>query len=259
MTIDFRGTPIHVELEGKGRAVVLLHGFLEGGYIWKNFIPELCSSSQVVNIDLFGHGQTPKFAETHDMTTMAEAVAVVLENLGIDKASFIGHSMGGYVALAFLEAYPGKVDRILLLNSSTIADTEERKKERDQVISISRKYKRTFVKMAVTNLFAKDSRKQFKESLQILVEEANKMSSEAIGATVRGLKNRSDRTNSLAQFNGKKWIIAGNEDKLIPLKSILKVSEDTGAKLYTMPGGHMSYIEEGETVLRLLKEFLKED
>src|SRR5699024_11688669 len=105
------------------------------------------------------------------------------------EARLIGHSMGGYVALAFLEAYPEKVMGVALLNSTATADTAERKKERDQVISISRKYKRTFVKMAVTNLFAKGGRKRFKKSLKALVEEAYKIQSEAIVATVRVLKN----------------------------------------------------------------------
>src|SRR5699024_7240655 len=134
-----------------------------------------------------------------------------------------------------------------------------RKKERDQVISISRKYKRTFVKMAVTNLFAKGGRKRFKKSLKALVEEAYKIPSEAIVATVRWLKNRPDRRAALKQFSGKKWIIAWNEDNLIPLKSIREVSENTGTKLYALPGGHMSYIEEKETVLRFLNQFIKED
>src|SRR5699024_8197686 len=99
----------------------------------------------------------------------------------------------------------------------------------------------------------------FKKSLKALVEEAYKIPSEAIVATVRGLKNRPDLTATLTHFNGKKWIIAGNEDKLLPLKSIREVSENTGTKLYALPGGHMSYIEEKATVLRLLNQFIKED
>src|SRR5699024_5704662 len=113
------------------------------------------------------------------------------------SACFIGHSMGGYVSLAFLEQYPECVEQILLLNSSPFADSEERLKERDQVIKIVRHHKSVMIKSGVRRLFSELNRSVFKDKINDLIEEAMRMEIESVIASTRGMKIRKDRTRVL--------------------------------------------------------------
>lgn len=256
MTINYQNKPVHFEVYGNGKPVVLLHGFLENSKIWDGFIPLFDKKSQVITIDLFGHGQTPIFSEIHHMETMAEAISLVLDHLKIDSTILIGHSMGGYVSMAFLEKYVEKVDRILLLNSSPTPDSEDRKKERIQAVKIVRKQKEVFIKKEITRLFAKENREIFKKEITRSIHEAIKMSPESIKAALKGMKIREDRTEILKNYTGKKWIITGRKDPLIPYKSIQKVAEQAQAKLISLSDGHMSYIEQKKEVEQQLKDFI---
>ncbi len=256
MTVDFKGTPIHYQTYGAGKSVVLLHGFLEQSKIWDDFIPLLKDKYRILTLDLFGHGASPSYAETHSMELYADAVAAVMDEVGMKSAALIGHSMGGYISLALLERYPEKIERLLLMDSSSRPDSEKRLKERDQVLKIVGKHKKAFVQMGVSNLFAEQSKSKFKKELDWLIAEAMKMSPQAIQAAVRGMKIRKDRTQFLKDFTGKKWIIAGEDDGLIPVESLREVAAETGAELLVFPDGHLSYIEQKSGVEKAVSDFL---
>lgn len=255
--IIFEKQPIHVQFYGKqGEPVVLLHGFLESAAVWKAFIPELSSTHQLVVPDLFGHGKTPRFGRVHHMEKMAEAIGKIMDIAGIASAKFIGHSMGGYVSLAFLERYPDRVSGILLLNSSPFADSAARLKERDQVIKIVQKHKEIMVKSGVNRLFSLGNRAVLKERIEMLIAQALKMETASIIATTKGMQQRPDRIHVLKNYRGDKWIFAGQDDGLIPCDALEKVALETGSCFYKFPGGHMTYIEDQAEVIRGVQCFL---
>ena len=136
MITYYNETPIHYTVKGKGPSLVLLHGFLLSPSIWVDIAPILSKKNKVITIDLPGHGKSGCIADTHTMEMMAEVVNYILEENKIDQASFIGHSMGGYISLAFAEKYESKINTLVLLNSSTEADSSERKINRDRAIKI---------------------------------------------------------------------------------------------------------------------------
>ena len=142
MTIDFRGTEIYYRVTGEGEATVLLHGFLESSKIWDEFLPVFSRNAKIITIDLPGHGRSGCINEVHSMELMAEAVYEVLKAAGTVNAHFLGHSMGGYVALSFLEAHPGMVKDLVLLNSTPQADSEEKKEIRERSIQLLKKNKK---------------------------------------------------------------------------------------------------------------------
>lgn len=258
MIIQYKNTPAVYEVYGKGEAIVLIHGFLEERNIWNPFISLLQEHGQLIVPDVLGHGETPQAGEIHAMEEMAELIHNILTELNVNRVSLIGHSMGGYISMAFLEAYPEKVERVLLLNSSPKADSSRRLKERDQVIKIAQKHKQIFVKSAVQNLFAAESRKKFKTELEERISAALKMDADAIIASVKGMKIRKDREDVLRNFSGIKYIIAGEEDGLIPYEEIKTIAQNTHSKFFGLPGGHMSYIEQQEEVKEILLEFLED-
>ena len=252
--ISYKNIQIAFTVEGKGETIVLLHGFLESSTIWKNVVSAFKETHQIIAIDLLGHGKTEKLGYIHSMETMAETVHAVLSELKVEKASIIGHSMGGYVALAFAEKFPQQLEKLVLLNSSTVADSEERKENRDRAKRLVKQNKQAFISMAIKNLFTDENRNALRTEINALVEEAVQLPEEYIIASIEGLKNRKDRTEVLQQYLGEKIIIAGKNDPVVPFKEIEAIAEKTNSTFISFEDGHMSYLENEEELLKVLNE-----
>ena len=123
---NFKNTKISYTDSGEGNTLILLHGFLENKKMWQHFTPALAKNNRVVTVDLLGHGQSDCLGYVHTMELQAEMVFALLAHLNIKKVSSVGHSMGGYVALAFAEMYPDAIQNLVLLNSTPAADSVER-------------------------------------------------------------------------------------------------------------------------------------
>lgn len=120
---------LHYEISGNGTEnLVLLHGFLENSNMWVDMEPTLSSKFKIIKIDLPGHGKSPKIAEVQTMDLMAKKVNETLEVLGINHFHLLGHSMGGYVTLAYTDLFAGKVKSLTLFFSTFFADSEEKKR-----------------------------------------------------------------------------------------------------------------------------------
>ena len=165
-TTTYKNIKISYTETGKGTAVVMLHGFLENQTMWQDFVPELSKKNRVITIDLLGHGQTECLGYVHSMEDQADMVHAVLHELKIRKAVLIGHSMGGYVALAFAELYADTVKGIVLLNSTSRADSDERKINRDRAIIAVKQNYTTFVRMSIANLFSEDNRVRLADAIE---------------------------------------------------------------------------------------------
>lgn len=249
MEVSYNNRPVHFEISGAGKAIVLLHGFLENSQIWEPAAAVLAKNFLCIKIDLFGHGKTPQQGEQHKMSEMAKAVNAVLEKLNVTEAAFLGHSMGGYVALAFAELFPEKVHRLLLLNSTAYADSEARKKVRERAMRLVKQNKEAFVSMAIKNLFSEVNKNKFSQQIEAMVLEAKKLSVEAVVATLSGLKERKNRVGVLADFAKKTYLLGGEEDPLVLRSSQEQLAEETGVPLVLFEGGHMSYLEAQEAFL----------
>ena len=114
MNINHKGASIFYTDQGAGSPVILLHGFLENHTMWNPFLTQFTTFHRVICIDLLGHGNTECKGYVHTMNDMADAVNAVLIHLDINTAQIIGHSMGGYVSLAFAKAYPNKISSLCL-------------------------------------------------------------------------------------------------------------------------------------------------
>lgn len=243
MQLEFKSGNIYYTSKGKGNPLILLHGFLESSTIWENISKKISQRRQVICIDLPGHGRSDVLAETHTMELMAEAVHAVLEYLEIEKADFLGHSMGGYVSLAYLESHPEAVRKIVLLNSTPTADSEERKENRDRAISVVAKNKSAFVSMAISNLLSRKNSEKFKKDLDKLKEEAQIFPTNGIIAALKGMKIRTNRTDLLKEFRGGKIFISGSDDPILPIFEVKKAVNSTNSRLFVLSGGHLGYLE----------------
>ena len=255
--IDYKNTKISYSDTGKGNAMVLLHGFLENQTMWQDLVPELSQKYRVITIDLLGHGESGCVGYLHSMEDNAEAVHSVLSKLRIRKAIFIGHSMGGYVALAVAELYPTGVKGLVLMNSTSKADSEERKANRDRAIKAVKKDYIGFVRLSIANLFNPDNRERLVNEIEKVRAEALKTPLQGIVASLEGMKIRKDRETLLRSATYPSLLILGKKDPVLNYEDGLKQIENTTVKLATFTDGHMSHIENRAALLKVLMDFFK--
>jgi pimeloyl-ACP methyl ester carboxylesterase len=252
MTFQYKNSAIFYETFGNGKPIVLLHGFLESSTMWKPLISEFSKKNFLITVDFPGHGKSDVISETHSMELMAEIVNSLLKELKVESATFIGHSMGGYVTLAIAELFPEKVEKLILLNSTSVADSEEKKQNRDRSIEIVGKVPEAYISMAIGNLFAESSREKFALEIEALKKEVYSFPVEGIQAMIRGMRDRKDRTSVLKEFPREKYLISAKEDPIIPISDSKKIAEESNASLKIIDGGHMSMIENSSSVVDFL-------
>ncbi|NHM06011.1 alpha/beta hydrolase [Flavobacterium sp. CYK-4] len=253
----YKNIPVAYTDSGKGTALVLLHGFLENQLMWQDFASELSKKYRVITVDLLGHGQTGCLGYIHEMEDQADLVHDLLAHLRIRKALFVGHSMGGYVALAFAELYPDFVKALVLMNSTSLADSDERKINRDRAITAVKKDHTAFVRLSIANLFSEENRNGLAQEIEQVKLQALKTPLQGIVAALEGMKIRKDREVLLHFGPYPKMLVLGEKDPVLNCGENVAQVENTKTELVILNGGHMSHIENRDEVLRAIGTFLK--
>ncbi len=251
----FKNTKISFSDTGKGTAIVLLHGFLENQRMWDGFVASFSKKYRIITIDLLGHGQTECLGYVHSMEDNADMVHAVLSKLRIRKAIFVGHSMGGYVALALAELYPETIKGLALLNSTTRADSEDRKTNRDRAIVAVKQNHTNFIRLSIANLFSENNRERLITEIESVKIEALKTPLQGIVASLEGMKIRKDREVLLHFAPFPVLLILGQQDPVLNYEETKEQIENTPTQLVSFPDGHMSHIENAVVLEKVLMDF----
>lgn len=256
MKIAYKETDLYFKDQGRGPAVILLHGFLETSYFFAELSHKLSKKYRVISIDLLGHGRSGNLGYVHSMEDMADAVKHITDHLKLRKLIFIGHSMGGYVSLAFADLYPDQIRGLCLLNSTSRSDSPLKKKNRDRAIKAIKQNHKSFIIHAIPQLFRYKNRKIFSESIKALKKDALTCSKQGIIAAAEGMKTRPDREVILHFAPYPKLIITGKRDGILKLEDQLEQTEQSKTDIDIMPDGHMSLIENQSDVFYSINRFL---
>lgn len=234
---------------GKGTLLVLLHGYPLDHHVWDDIVPILEDTFDVILPDLRGFGGSRK-VDTPTMDDYAADIAGLLDQLGIQKAAIVGHSMGGYVALAFARLYPERVSGLGLVSSQVLADPPDRKEGRyKSAAEVSEKGIKGVVETMAPK-FTSDER------LQAIARETMERQQPAayIGA-LKAMAERADFTPLLSSFKFPVVIVHGKADALIPVDRAREVkSAIPQAHLVELESaGHIPMLEEKEETAKALK------
>ena len=253
-------TALHICDSEKGdKAVVLLHGYLENMMIWEDFIPLIYKQVRVITLDIPGHGISEVKGAVHTMDYLADTVAAALSSLKVEKAHIVGHSMGGYVALALCERHPECVDSVTLLHSTPNADSEEKRKNREREISIIKSGKKELLASTAPKAgFAADNLQRCNAYVEDLVEMVHITEDQGIIALLGGMIGRKDQNEMLRQSAIPQLFILGRKDNYITAEvaEAMVAAHPQAEVAWMANSGHMSFIEEPTACATALLDFI---
>jgi pimeloyl-ACP methyl ester carboxylesterase len=261
--ITIEGRKIYYRATGNGKTVLLVHGFGETGDVWKNQLAFFKNKMRLIIPDLPGSGQSEMITDM-SMEGMAEVLKKILDNENISSGDknqgiiLVGHSMGGYITLAFVEKYAAYLRAFALFHSTAYPDSEEKKATRRKGIAfIKERGAFEFLKNTTPNLFSPISKAENQPLIEDFIRGLNNFSNESLVSYYEAMMQRPDRTIILTKSKIPVLFVMGQFDTAIPLED--------GLKLCSLPeisyihnlrkSGHMGMLEEADFSNEILADF----
>ncbi len=256
MEITHKGSRIFYTDQGEGSPIILIHGFLENSTMWEILLPFLVKKHRVICIDLLGHGKTECLGYIHTMQDFSETVHAVINELHLNQVIIIGHSMGGYVGIAFAKAYPEKVNALCLLNSTPEADLEERKQLRLRANQMAKTQFEQLIRMSFINLFDPASKEIYHDDIAVALDHALQTPVQGYIASNEGMRLREDATTFWKNASFKRGMILGEKDWIIDASKQKEKFASYVEHFSIIKGGHMSHISNRDAMIMDILNFL---
>lgn len=251
LKININGIELAYTRHGSGTPLVLLHGYPLDGSIWSEVLPLLADKYELIVPDLRGFGESTTVDAPYTIDTFASDVAGLLDHLRVEKTAMAGHSMGGYVTLAFAKLYPDRLSGLGLISSQALADTPDRKQGRyDTAVQVAEKGIGVVVE-SMTPKFTPDERVQaFAQSVMEQQRPA------AIIGALKAMAERADSSSLLSDFKFPVVLVHGDADALIPIDRAREVKNAISrAHLVELKGvGHLPMMEAAEETAMALRQ-----
>ncbi len=258
---DYKGRPLYYLEEGAGKPILLLHGFAEDHRVWHLQVAAMQSYGRLIVPDIPGSGSSAMLQE--DMAVSieqyADAMAALLEHEQISSCTVLGHSMGGYIALALAEKYPGLVAALGLVHSTALPDSAEKKLNRQKGIELIGQYGGYgFIKNTTPNLFSAAFKAQHADKIAGLIEQGHGFSDKALQQYYYAMMQRPDRQHVLSGSARPVLFIIGTEDVAAPLKDVLPQTYlPATSYIHILDNvGHMGMWEAPEKVNEFIRSFV---
>lgn len=261
-TILFNKSNISYSISGKGKTVVLIHGFGEDSNVFseqKKYLERYCC---VIIPDLPGSGQSELLLFKNEIfiEDYADCIYEILVQENINSCILLGHSMGGYITLHFAEKYPFLLNGFGLIHSTAFADSNEKKENRKKGIAIIEQYGSAhFLKNTTPNLFAEQFKKQHSNILDSFLHQTNYFQNKTLQQYLNAMMLRKDKTYVLSSSKVPVLFILGTEDVAAPLNDVLQQTYLPNCSyIHILENvGHMSMLEDGDKLNKLLKDFIE--
>ncbi|GGH78836.1 pimeloyl-ACP methyl ester carboxylesterase [Filimonas zeae] len=246
---------------GAGIPVVLLHGFGEDSRVWNNQIAWLEQSFQVIAPDIPGSGGSDRLHDLPEagIEEYADAMYALLQQEHITRCTLLGHSMGGYIALALAQKHPDIINGLGLVHSTAFADNEEKKANRQRGIQMMDQYGgAAFLKTTIPNLFSVSYKMTNADEINKLIEQGNEFSTQSLQQYYYAMMTRPDRSSVLTEIKKPVLFIAGTEDVAVPINDVLKqTSMPDYSYIHVLDHvGHMGIWETPDIVNRFISDFV---
>jgi pimeloyl-ACP methyl ester carboxylesterase len=243
------------EQYGKGRPLIFIHGFPMHHGIWKKFGEGFKDSNTVITPDLPGFGKSPTLPPGFSLAMVADQLIELIEEKGFSNSVIIGHSLGGYVALAMVEKRKDLFAGLGLFHSTAYADSEEKKQSRNKALEfINNNGAKAFATNFITPLFSDPNH----EAIEMVKRIAAESSEAAVIGYTLAMRDRSDQTKTLKSFKKPTLFLAGEKDQAIPAESIHRqAAECQSPQIHVLSNvAHMAMFEQPEEAAAKISGFL---
>lgn len=251
--VNVNGVQMAYTREGTGKPLVLVHGYPLDHTIWNEVIPLLDSDFDIITPDLRGFGQSDVVESQYKISDMATDIAGLLDQLGVEKTAVAGHSMGGYISLAFARAYQERVTGLGLIASQALADTPERKQGRYEAAD-------EIIKSGVEPVAEAFSPKLTpNQRVQTFVKELiTEQQPAGLAGALKAMAERDDSSSVLSSLTFSVAIVHGNLDELIPIQRAqeIKAAVPHATLVELLEIGHMPMMEDPQSTARALRNLL---
>jgi 3-oxoadipate enol-lactonase len=237
---------------GHGNPLVLLHGYPLDRRIWDPILPLLENDFELIIPDLRGFGESKTIDDSYSISEMADDVAKLVEMIGFPKVFLAGHSMGGYVSLAFARSYPDKLCGLGLISSQAIADTPEKKASRYFSLKQLQESGKESIANPMVGKLTSNSMLQ-NQIYNIILSQ----SEPGIKCAIQALAERPDQTSLLGKLEIPVLVVHGDSDELIPVGQAVEDSQAAGNSnlVVIAKAGHMPMLEYPEDTASALRWF----
>ena len=256
--IQITGKKIFYRVTGEGNPVMLVHGFGEDGTVWNNQVDFLKDKFRIIIPDLPGSGKS-ELIENSSIEDMAEVLHQIIHEEDIDHCVMIGHSMGGYITLAFAEMYWNHLTAFGLFHSSAYADSKEKITTRQKGIEFINEHGAfAFLKTATPNLFSPLTKAENPGLIDKQINSLDNFSPAALVSYYEAMISRPDRTAILLQATVPVLFIIGKYDNAVPPEDSLQQCHLPEKSYIHMlnRSGHMGMLEEPQQSNQILEKFL---
>ena len=256
-SIQFKGKRIAYYSTGSGQTLVLLHGLCEDSSIWDEFIAEL-PEFRIIRVDLSGFGASDILPE-HSVDLMAQSVKAVLDHAGVDKCVLVGHSLGGYVGIAFAKSYSVMLSGLGMFHSHPFADWTEKIVERKKAIEFIRRNGHIlYVKQMIPRLFAELFATSNEFLINSLILRASKYKPEAIIGAQQAMIDRPDNSAVMVALTCPVLLIIGKQDKTVPYDVSLRQTHLPAlADIHILPKvAHMGMYRSKNETVKIVRNFM---
>jgi len=258
-TLKQNGRTLFYREEGSGPPVLLLHGFAEDGRIWDGLVPRLSTHCRLLVPDLPGSGQSELLPGEPSIDALADAIKAFSDQLGLEACVIIGHSMGGYIALAFAEKYPEQLKAFGFFHSTAYADSDEKRIARRKSIDFIWQHGAApFIRQSIPNLFAARTQEQQPSLIEETIRRYSGFSPASLIYYYEAMIRRPDRVHVLRNFTGPVLFLMGAADTVVPYEQALKQCHEPAISvIHTLDrSGHTGMLEEPERAGDRIESFL---
>ncbi|WP_110114226.1 2-succinyl-6-hydroxy-2,4-cyclohexadiene-1-carboxylate synthase [Bacillus sp. CGMCC 1.16541] len=265
MKLSVNGVFYHVDVQGKGEPLLLLHGFTGSSETWKTFYTQW-KHYRLINIDIIGHGQTdsPSYVHLYTMESMCEVITCILRQLNVSKAHVLGYSMGGRLALSFATFYPQFVQSLILESASPGLETEierEHRRQSDEALAqeIELKGIESFVNQWENIPLFASQKKLPANTQQHIRQERLQQTERGLANSLRGMGTGVQKSlwNELQAVDAPVLLLAGDEDqKFCQIAMKMEKLLPKSTKKIISRAGHAIHVEQPQIFGTIVNEFI---
>lgn len=265
ITVHLLDTCDSKDINENQKTIVLLHGYLETMNIWNELVDLLKDKYRVIVLDMPGHGLTdsaPAQKSGVSVNTMefgADVVKALIEKCNAKNVVLGGHSMGGYVTLAFCRKYPGTLEKAVIFNSNPYKDDPSKAEDRKREIDVIRAGKLDMLaELSIPKMFKPENLRLFDDKIMETIELCDMHNPEGIVASVIGMQQREDTTEIMENPPVPMMMFEGDSDRFLDLEGVTQMIRKFPKVKHILleNTGHNSFIEAQEKVYQHICDFV---